>query len=287
MPLPVLVSRNGELIPPAQAAVSVFNPALYGAYGVYESMQIARGKPFALTAHLQRLAHSAGLLELPLPADLAAFENWIAALLAANQAEECTLRIFAIGPENGGAATAYLWPQPDPVYPATCYTVGASAITYEGRRFLPEAKSLNNLVALLSRRRALALGAHEALLHHSGYLTEGSNSNLFAVLDGAVITPPAGQVLPGVTRDILLKLAARHGIEIRQASLALADRLAWRECFITSTSRHVMPITVVDGQSVGDGQIGPLTRRLMELFEEYFAQEVGRVACRSSSVPVE
>ena len=277
MPLPVFVSRNGELIPPAQAAVSVFNPALYGAYGVYESLQIVHGKPFALAAHLQRLAHSAAILELPLPADPATFADWIAAVLAANQAGECTLRIFAVGPENGGAATAYLWPQPNPVYPAGCYTAGASVITYEGQRFLPEAKSLNNLVALLSRRRALELGAHEALLHHDGYLTEGSNSNLFAVLDGAVITPPAGQVLSGVTRDILLKLASRCGIEIRQAPLALADLPRWRECFITSTSRHVMPVTVVDGRPVGDGQVGPLTRQLMELFEAHFVQEIGRV----------
>lgn len=275
MSLPLFVSRNGELISPEQAAVSVFNPALYGAYGVYESIQIARGKPFALAAHLQRLAHSAAILELPLPADPTTFENWITTLLKANRAVECTLRIFAVGPENGGAATAYLWPQPNPVYQAACYTAGADVITYEGQRFLPEAKSLNNLVALLSRRRALALGAHEALLHHNGYLTEGSNSNLFVVLDGAIITPPTDQVLPGVTREIVLKLAHQAGIEIRQAPLALADRPAWHECFITSTSRHVMPVTVVDGRPVGDGRVGPLTRRVMELFEEYFMEEVG------------
>jgi branched-subunit amino acid aminotransferase/4-amino-4-deoxychorismate lyase len=127
----------------------------------------------------------------------------------------------------------------------------------------------------LARPPPAAAGAHEALLHHAGRLTEGSNSNLFAVIAGVVLTPPAEQVLAGVTRDVLLALAAERGIPIREAPLALADLPRWEECFITSTSRHVMPVATVDGRPVGAGRVGPLTQRLAAIFEEAFRQAVG------------
>lgn len=272
MRLPSYVSRNGSLIVPAEATVSVFNPALSGAYGVYESMQVVRRRVFALAAHMERLAHSATLLDFPLPASPAVLESWINELLTANDVSDCVLRIYIIGPENGGEAAVFIWPQPVPVYPDVLYAEGATAITFEGKRYLPEAKSLNNLVSYLSRRRAQEAGVHEALLHFAGWLTEGSNSNLFAVLDGVLLTAPAHQVLSGVTRDIVLRLASENAIAFSLKPVALADISRWSECFITSTSRHIMPVTAIDGRPVGDGRSGALTRRLSGLFEAYFAQ---------------
>jgi len=272
MSLPIHVSRNGVLIHPTQACVPVFNPAIYGAYGIYESVQVVNGIPFALDAHLQRLAHSAALLEMKLPADEPAFNRWITGVLAANSTAECTLRLFVIGAEKGGETVAYIWPEPPIAYPVSHYTHGAPAITFPGQRFMPEAKSMNTLVSYMARRQAQAVDAHEALLTHDGYLMEGANSNLFAVADGVVLTPPSDQVLAGVTRDILINLAHRHGVQVREAALTVASLGRWTECFITSTSRHVMPITTVDRKPIGSGEVGPLTRRLMALYEEYFAR---------------
>ena len=269
MALPVCVSRNGVLVPPEEAVVSVFHPALCGAYGVYESMKIVGGSPFEEAAHLKRLACSAEILAFPLPADLETLHRWIAEVLAANGALACTLRLFVVGPENGGEAVAYLWPQPLAEYPSHYYTEGATALTFEGCRYLPQAKSLNSLVSFLAQRAARAAGVHEGLLHRDGCLTEGSNSNLFAVVDGAVLTPPAPTVLSGVTRDIVIGLAAANGVPVREAPLALAEISRWDECFITSTSRHIMPVTLVDGRLVGTGLVGPVTRGLMALFEAY------------------
>jgi branched-subunit amino acid aminotransferase/4-amino-4-deoxychorismate lyase len=269
-PLPVFVSRNGELIPPAQAQISIFNPALSSSYGIYESFQVVHGIPFAEDGHLERLAHSAAMIALGLPADLATFRRWIGAVLLANQAVECALRIFVLGPENGGEAVAYIWPQPAPVYPADFYTQGATAITFEGQRSLPQAKTLNTLVSFLAQRQAKADGVHEALLYHAGCLTEGSNSNLFAVIDHVLLTAPAHQVLSGVARDMVLHVCNQQDIPLLETNMVLADVPRWSECFITSTSRHVMPITAIDGRPVGDGQVGPLTRRIMDLFEDDF-----------------
>lgn len=275
MPLPIYVSRNGALISPAQATISVFNPAIFGAYGVYESMEVVAGVPFALEAHLRRLTCSAALLKLPLPADLATFQRWIADVLAVNAAPRCTLRLFVVGDENGNDSVAFIWPQAGHNFPRAFYLDGAPVITFEGHRNLPQAKSLNTLISYLAQRAARTVGVHEALLHHGGCLTEGSNSNLFAVVEGAVLTPPAEQVLSGVTRDLLLELADQDGVPIREALLPLAALSRWSECFITSSSRHVMPVTLIDGRPVGDGRVGPLTRRLNALFEAYFTQTTG------------
>ncbi len=280
MPLPLFVSRNGELIPPAEARISIFNPALSGSYGVYESFQIVHGVPFAESEHLQRLAHSAAMIDLALPADLATFRAWIAGLLSANEAVECALRIFVLGPENGGETAAYIWPQPAPTYPAAFYSEGATAITFEGQRSLPQAKTLNTLVSFLAQRNARAAGVHEGLLYHDGHLTEGSNSNLFSVIDDTLLTAPAQQVLSGVARDMVFRVAGQHDIPLRETDLALSDMPRWHECFITSTSRHVMPITAIDGRPVGDGRVGPHSRRLMALFEDYFRQMIAEESAR-------
>jgi branched-subunit amino acid aminotransferase/4-amino-4-deoxychorismate lyase len=238
-------------------------------------MQVVEGRVFAEQAHLQRLEHSAQLLGLPLPVDRPTLHRWIAAVLDANQAHSANLRLFVVGGEGTTPATVFIWPERPPAYPGHFYTTGATAITFEGRRFLPQAKSLNNLVSYMARRQAQALGAHEALLLDVGYLSEGSNSNLFAVLDGEVATPPAVEVLSGVTRDLLVTLAAAHGRPIREAPLAVGDVARWSECFITSSSRHVMPITSIDGRPVGDGKPGPHTRWLSAIFEAHFEHELG------------
>jgi D-alanine transaminase len=274
MVLPVYISRNGVLIPPAEAHISVLTPTLYGAYGVYEAMQVVRGVPFEEAAHLRRLARSAEILGLPLPAELATFQRWIAEVLAANGVPACTLRLFVVGPENGEDAIAYIWPQQPPVYPQDYYALGAAAITFEGCRYLPQAKSLNSLVSFLAQRAARAAGVHEALLYRDGHLTEGSNSNLFAVADGVVLTPPASTVLSGVTRDLVMALAGAQGMSLSEELLPLAEAARWDECFITSSSRHVMPITKVDGRPVGAGRVGPVTRRMMALFEAFIARSM-------------
>ena len=278
MPLPIFVSHNGELIPPAEARVSIFNPALSSSYGVYELFQVLHGVPFAESEHLRRLARSAAMIDLALPADLPTFRAWIAGLLAANEALECALRIVVLGPENGGETAAYLWPQPAPTYPAAYYREGATAITFEGQRSLPQAKTLNTLVSFLAQRYARAAGVHEGLLHHDGHLTEGSNSNLFAVIDDTLLTAPAQQVLSGVARDMVFHVAGQDGIPLRETDLQLSDLPRWDECFITSTSRHVMPLTAIDGRPVGDGRVGPHTRRLMALFDDYFHQMIAKEA---------
>jgi branched-subunit amino acid aminotransferase/4-amino-4-deoxychorismate lyase len=273
---PTRISCNGVFLQPSSAAVSVLNPAIYGAYGVYESLQLANGVVFAMEAHLARLAHSAQVIGLPLPAGPDVIGRWIDEVVAYEAVPDGTVRLFALGPDNGGVPSAYIWLQPPTVHPRAFYTAGATAVTFEARRYLPEAKSLNSLASYMAQRHARANGVHEALLHHDGRLTEGSNSNLFAVIGGELLTPPATEVLSGVTRDLVVMLAQRDGLAFREAPLLLSEIGRWSESFITSTSRHVMPVTQVDGEPIGAGAVGSFTRRLHASYEEYFAAHVVR-----------
>jgi D-alanine transaminase len=160
-------------------------------------------------------------------------------------------------------------------------------ITVEGVRYLPQAKSLNTLLNFLARREASDRGAHEALLHRAGLVTEGASSNFFIVQNGRLVTAPAEMVLPGVTRALVLDLAREASIPVEERSIRLHEMGDWDEAFITSTSRKVLPVTRLDGGSIGNGRVGPLTGRLIGIFETYDRQYlIDHTATGQGTVPL-
>lgn len=272
MSLPHFVSRNGQLILPSEANISIFNPVIYGAFGVYESIQLAQGVIFRLEDHLERLAESAAAIDLALPADLPTIAGWTEAVVAANRCRDAIVRLFALGSSPALGPEVFIWPEPPRALPPELFQNGVGAITYCGERALPNAKSLNTLVNHLARARALAAGEHEGILvNRHGCVTEGSSSNLFVVQDRVLLTAPAEEVLAGVTQELVLRLAAQLQIPVERRPLPLAERHRWQEAFLTSTSRHVLPLVRLDGQPIGSGQPGPITMRLRQAFEAQFA----------------
>jgi len=272
MPTPEYVSLNGEIVRADAARVCVLTPALLHSFGVYESVRVEQGVAFHLEDHLQRLANSAALIELELPASSEVIGSWVQPLLARAGVTHCLLRIVVLGPMPGNGPLCALWPQELPHYPPVLYEQGVELITVEGVRYLPQAKSLNTLLNFLARREASRRGAHEALLHQGDVVTEGASSNVFVVQEGRLLTAPVEMVLPGVTRALMLRLAQEASIFIAERPPVLSERTMWQEAFITSTSRKVLPVTRLDGQAVGDGRVGPLTRRLMDIFAAYDRQ---------------
>jgi branched-subunit amino acid aminotransferase/4-amino-4-deoxychorismate lyase len=275
MTLPQVVSHNGQLIAPSDAHISIFNPVIFGAFGVYESIQLCQGVIFRLDDHLQRLAHSAAAIELALPAGLDTIARWTQEAIAANGCRDALIRMFALGPTPGHAPEIFIWPETPRAFPPEMYQQGVGAVTFRGERALPHAKSLNTLVNHLARMNALKAGEHEGLLvDRHRCVTEGSTSNLFIVQDGVLLTAPDEDVLAGVTQLELLKLAGELGLPVLQRPLPLAERVHWNEAFLTSTSRHVLPLVRIDGQPIGDGRPGPVTRRLHAAFEAHFLAEI-------------
>lgn len=272
MTLPRLVCRNGQLIAPADASISIFNPVIFGAFGVYESIQLFQGVIFLLDDHLHRLAESAAAIDLDLPADLPTIARWTQQVIAANQCQEAIVRLFALGATAHNGPEAFIWPESPRAFAPDMFERGVGATTYHGERALPQAKSLNTLVNHMAKARAMKAGEHEGLLvNRNGCVTEGSSSNLFVVQDGALVTAPEQDVLAGVTQQEVLKLAAQLHIPLVRRPLPLDERSQWDEAFLTSTSRHVLPLVRLDGQPIGDGRPGPVTLRLRQAFERHFA----------------
>jgi len=159
------------------------------------------------------------------------------------------------------------------MYPEKFYKDGLMLVTTAIKRNLPDAlppqiKSLNYLGNILAKLDANREGAAEAIfLNHMGYVAEATADNLFVVIDGVVITPPVNDgALPGITREAVLELSAEHGIPNREDHLTLTDLFTADECFLTGTAARVVPVSIVDGRTIGTQVPGPVTSRLMELF---------------------
>lgn len=265
---------DGRRVPFEQAQVSIFNKALWASFGVYESVKVDKGCPFYLEEHLRRLHQSAAMLDLGLELDITTLEGWFELLLEIDRQATWSLRIVALGASNPDERPIVAM-QADvlPTYPETFYEKGTAAVLYAGQRSLPMCKSLNTLVNHLARRAAHQVGAVEGILHHNGYLTEGARSNLFAVRAGKLITPPAEEVLSGITRDIILQEMRETDFPVVEALLPV-DLSLYDELFITSTSMHVLPVVRVNDQAIGDGRVGPVTRLAMARFNSHYQQVV-------------
>lgn len=269
---------NGELIPPGAATVSVLGSTLYGAFGVYESIQLWNGVVFHLDDHLERLLASAAAIGLPLTGDLAAHREWVHRLIRAeDNPPDATIRLFSVGPEAGTPPRSFIWLEA--LHPPTVQMIreGVGAVSYAGERALPTVKSLNTLVNTLARHAAQAAGEHEGLLVDSaGNVREGATSTFHVVQEGSLLVPPPEDILEGVTLQIVLDLAEQADIPVHRVALPLSERDGWDEAFLTSTSRHVLPLVRLDGVAIGSGVPGPLTGELHGRFEEYFAGITGR-----------
>lgn len=261
---------NGQLVPADQATVSIFHPAFFSSYGVYEAIKVDQGRPFYLLDHLRRLRESARQIELALDVAPETLADWFDRLLAVDPRATWSLKIIALGGvEPTDTPIIAMQPTLLPGYAPELYQRGAAATLFEGQRVIPACKSLNTLVNHLARRQARQSGALEGLLHHHGFFTEGARSNLFAVRQGQILTPPTEEVLSGITRDVIVQVMAGTPTPVVEAQLPVNLSL-YNEVFISSTSMHVMPITQIEGRPIGGGQVGPITQTVMARFAAHY-----------------
>lgn len=266
---------NGEFVPLDRAVVSVEDRGFLFADGVYEVIRVYDGKPFRLEDHLRRLQASAEAIELPLPAPVDEIGRLAQEVLARNGHREATIYIQVT---RGPAPRNHLFPEhPRPTLviwsrefhgPAPeMVERGVAAITVPDTRWAYCAvKTVGLLPNVLARQRAHRQGAYEAIFVRDGVVTEATASNVFAVLDGVVYTYPVDNILPGVTRSVVLELLARRGVPVREEGVPLPRFREAAEIFLTGTTTEVCGVVRLDGQPVGDGRVGPVTRQLQEDF---------------------
>jgi branched-chain amino acid aminotransferase len=276
-------SIDGRVLPGAEASVSVFDNGFAFGDSVYETLRTYGGRPFAPRRHLRRLRASADRLGFSIPPSDAELRGRIDALLAAGGNAESYLRMIVSRGrgdlsyhfERVSGPTVVIVVKALEPFPEAARRDGIAVALVGVRRNHPRAldpaiKSSNLLNNVLATREAQARGAQEALLLNAeGRLAEGAGSNVFLVKAGELLTPQlAAGLLAGITRELLLEIAPRLGVEAREADLGEAELRGADELFITSTLKEVMPVTRLDGEPVGDGRPGPLTRRLQDAYRE-------------------
>ena len=274
------VFLNGEFLPSDQARVSVMDRGFLFGDGVYEVIPAYGGQLFRLQHHLQRLDNSLQAVRIPNPYREAQWRGILEELIGENPGEDQSVYLqvtrgvmekrdhaFPADLEPTVFAMSNPIPAPDPALAET----GITAITLDDIRWQScHIKAITLLPNVLLRQQAVEAGAAEAILIRDGEATEGAASNLFIVRDGLLITPPKGPLLlPGITRDLIIELAAGHDIAYREDAIPEAGLHGADEIWLSSSTREIVPVTMLDGESVGDGRPGPLYRQMHEIYREY------------------
>ena len=272
-----IVFLNGSLVPRSQAMISALdNGFLYG-YGLFETMRAYDGRVFCIEKHLHRLKCSAGILGIP--TGNLKLEDAVMEVMLANRLSDARIRItVSIGEGEVFApdmcrkptvlivAVAYK-PHPEAVYnKGFCAVI--STIHRNSRSPLSRFKTANYLDSILSKKRAIAAGADEAVcLNEKGFIAEGSMSNVFVVTDGVLRTPgEEGGILPGIARETAIELASDLGMETEERDISPDELINAQEAFLTNSMIEVMPLTGVNGKAIGSGRPGVITRKLMAAY---------------------
>lgn len=277
------VYLNGEFLPPEQAMVPVMDRGYLFGDGVYEVIPAYGGRPFRLGPHLKRLRNSLDAVRIPAPMDDAQWRAVLEELLRRNPGEDQSIYLQVtrgVAPKRDHGFDASLVPSVfamvgniAPADPALARD-GIKAVVLDDIRWQAcHIKAITLLPNVLLRQQAIDAGAVEAILIKDGYATEGAASNLFIVKRGLLITPPKGpRLLPGITRDLILELAAHNAIPYREADIAAEDLISADEIWLTSSTKEIMPVTALDGAPVADAKPGALYRRMSELYRAYKEQ---------------
>lgn len=277
---------NGGFIPRNEARISPMDRGFLFGDGVYEVIPVHGGRPFRLDAHLARLQRSLVGIGIANPHSHAEWADLVQRLVAAHPWSEQALYVQV----TRGADTVrnHAFPQdlPPTVFmtadalapiPAEQLERGVTALSAADFRWLRcDLKTTALLANCLLRQLAVEQGCAETVLFRDGFLTEGSASNIFVVRDGVLLAPPKSHLtLPGITCDVVLELAAKHGQatevrEIREEEVHAADEL-----WLTSSTKEVLPITRLDDKPVGTGRPGPVTRAMIDWFRQARIEECG------------
>ena len=274
---------SGKLVDKDQATVSVFDHGFLYGDGVFEGIRVYGGKVFLLAEHIDRLYESARAIRLEIPMAKADLTGAVNSTVAANGLSEGYVRLVV----SRGAGTLGLDPRKtaDPqiiiiadtisLYPPEMYQHGLKLVTASTLRNHPQAlssriKSLNYLNNILAKIEGSDAGCVEALmLNHKGEVAECTGDNIFIVQKGILKTPPVDAgILEGITRNAVIRLAREAKIPVAESTLLRHDIYVADECFLTGTAAEVIPVTSLDGRTIGQGKPGPITKDLLERFKK-------------------
>ena len=264
---------NGQFLPLDEAKISPLDRGFLFGDGAYEVIPVYSRRPFRIDEHLRRLQQTLDGIRLPNPHTLEQWRALVERIVQEGDADDLSVYIQVTrGADNkrdqafpiGVAPTTFIFSAPLITPTAAQRETGIAVISALDNRWLRcDLKTVALLANVLLRQQAIDAGCVETIMLREGFLTEGAASNIFVVKDGVLLAPPKDhRMLAGITYDVVLELAAKHGMayevrEIADAELRVADEL-----WMTSSTKEVLPITTLDGQPVGDGKPGPAARQM-------------------------
>jgi branched-chain amino acid aminotransferase len=264
---------DGEFVRSDDALLPVDDLAILRGYGVFDFLRTYGGRPFDLDAHLKRLERSARLIQLDLPMSLDEIRRITLETLERNGYPESNVRLVVTGGTSDdnitpkGDSRLLVMITPLKPQPEAWYRDGVKIILNPTERYLPQAKTINYIPAIIALKQAKAQDAVDAIyVDKDGNALEGTTTNIFAFFGDRLVTPGEG-ILLGVTRQAVLELASDR-FQVDVTHLPVSDLLRADEVFITSSNKEVCPVRQIDDQIIGSGVPGPNTRFLMEHFAQ-------------------
>lgn len=272
---------NGALLPLAEARVSPMDRGFLFGDGAYEVIPVYSRQPFRLAQHLARLDATLAALAIPNPHPAAAWAGIIDRVVAAHPWEDQGVYLQVTRgvegrrrqafPDQPIEPTVFLFAEPLAAPTPQRREQGVAAITAADIRWLRcDLKTTSLIANCLLRQLAVAQGAVETVLLREGWLTEGAVSSIFVVKDGVLMAPPKSHLmLPGVTYDVILELAAAQRVSLEVRPVAEAELRSAEEIWMCSSPVEVLPIVSLDGAPVGAGRPGPLARQMLAWYQDY------------------
>jgi D-alanine transaminase len=282
-----IVYVNGAFVPEEEAKISVFDRGFIFADGIYEVSAVVDGGLVDNDAHLARLERSLKAIALPMPCTKGEMVAAQKELIRRNKLVEGSIylqvtrgaadRDFAFPPDAKPSLVMFTQLRQlidDPKAVSGIKLLSVPDIRWARR----DIKSVALLAQVLAKQAAAAAGCQEAIMHEDGVVTEGGSSTVFIVTgEGRIVTRPnSTAILPGITRETVIRLAREKALAIEERLFTLDDVFAAQECFVTSATGFVKAVVEVDGKRIGGGQPGPLVRRLRDLYIEAARAEAAK-----------
>ncbi len=284
----MLAYLNGNYLPLDEARISPMDRGFLFGDGAYEVIPVYSRRPFRLQQHLERLERTLAALQLANPLSKEQWAEVVQRLVDEHGSEDqgvylqvtrgaAPVRDQAF-PRPAVAPTVFAYADRLPTPSAELLATGGTALTAEDFRWLRcDLKTVSLVANVLLRQLSAAAGCTETILLRDGLVMEGSASNVLVVQDGVILAPPKSHlILPGVTYDVVLELAAANGIPTQVRPVAEAELRSADEVWVTSSTKEVLPITRIDDAPVADGRPGPLAARMNALYQDFKNQVMRR-----------
>ncbi len=264
---------NGKMVDEGDLLVSARDLGFTRGYAVFDFLITYNGKPFMLSWHIDRLFHSAKLIGLRMPWSKSDIAAWVMETLTANaDGKEKAIKIIVSGGVSDSlipksTPTIVIVVDPRHFFPMKWYEEGVGVITVHYQRYIPGAKTNNYIEAVRQIQIADAMDAIEPVYYDNLQVFEGATSNIFAVINEKLVTPKSN-ILFGITREVILA-QVKLAIPVEERDFTRDMLMLAGEVFLTGSNKEVMPVTKIDGNKVGKGVVGPITKEVMQQFQAH------------------